>query len=789
VIYNYFFFKYNLPIVNKKNTYSQLFVLIFFLLCSVQFRASAQSNVGQVSSSQAIDYYNQAKAKGMSDMQIEQAALAQGMTLSDISAMRQKIEGGGRASKTNANTNLDSTVAPRKQAGKLSKRDWSDTTKQTKGLKVFGLDLFNSDNLTFEPNFKIATPKNYQLGPDDEIIVEIYGNAAGNYRLKVSADGFVKIPDIAPIFVSGLSFEDAKEKIVGRLRQMYSGLNAGGGTNASMYISSIRSIKVSVIGEVVKPGTYTISSLASAFNALYLCGGPTQVGSFRDIQVIRNNKIVRTIDLYDFLLKADQAQNILLHDQDIIYVPFYTTQVTLKGEVKREAIYELRANETFKNVLEFAGGFSSKSYKAAITVKQNTDKDQRIVNVKQEEFETYRPQSGDEIVVGKILDRFQNRIQVTGAVSRPGEYALDANLKTVKQLIEKAEGLREDAFTNRAILHREKANRDIEIVPLDLAKILTGEAEDIALRKQDSLVVKSIKELRENRFVSILGEVNKTQDFPFEENMTVSDLVTMAGGFTEGAIGSRIEIARRILNDNDNKVPENQNVEIIAFKIDKNLTLNANDALFSLRPYDIVYIRKSPRFEVQKSAIIAGEVNYPGTYSIVGQNEKISNLVARSGGIKPTGYLEGAYLSRKGERVALDMVKAVQNENASSNIQLENGDSLVIPERQQTVRIKGAILNPSIINFDNSYTYKDYLSQAGGYAEKAIKKKTFVTYANGYTESTKYFLFFKKYPKILPGSTITVPGSPKEDKKSDLTGPVLLSFVGTLVTAMALLFR
>ncbi len=780
---------FTLLIVNKIIDVFKVAVVAMLLVLSLPNSTSAQSKVSQVSSSQAMDYYNQAKAKGMSDMQIEQAALAQGLTLSDIAEMRQKIEGGARTTNSKSTINSDSITAPRKQLGKLSKRNVADTIPQTKGLKVFGSDLFNSENLTFEPNLKIATPKNYQLGPDDEIVVDIYGNAAGSYKLKVSTDGFVKIPDIAPIFVSGMSFEDAKEKIVGRLRQMYSGLNAGGGTNASMYISSIRSIKISIVGEVATPGTYTVSSLATAFNALFLCGGPTQVGSFRNIQVIRNNKIARTIDIYDFLLKADQANNIILHDQDIIYVPFYSTQVQLRGEVKREAIYELKTNENFNDVLRFAGGYNGKAYKAYMTVRQNTDKAQRIVSIKQDELVNYRPQNGDAIVVNKISDRFENRLQVMGAVNRPGEYALDDNIKTVKQLIEKADGLREDAFKNRAVLHREKADRDMEVLSIDLSKILTGEIEDIELRKQDSLVVKSIRELRENRFVTILGEVNKGQDVPFEENMTVSDLITMAGGFTEGAVGSRMEIARRISNDNSNTVPDNQNVQIIEFKIDKQLSLNVNDAEFKLRPFDMVYIRKSPRFEVQKSAIITGEVKYPGVYAIVGQNEKISNLITRSGGIKPTGYLEGAYLTRKGERVGLDLLEAVNNETAESNIQLENGDSLTIPERQQTVRVAGYVLNPSVVNFNSRFVYNDYLSQAGGYADGATKRKVYVTYANGYTKRTQHFLFFRLNPKILPGSIVTVPGKPKEDKKSDLTAPVILSFTGTLITALILLLR
>jgi len=773
------------------------FLFVFVLFYSASF---SQNSVDDLNDDQVMDFYQQALKSGMSEMQIEQAAMAQGFTLTDISKMRQRImsakkSGSGAGNKFNS----DTLLPVRKQNEQLSKRTFNDSDtalaaasamNKTKKAPIFGSTLFNNFNLTFEPNLRIAAPKNYQLGPDDELVIDISGNASGNYKLKISPDGLVKIPDIAPIYVSGLTLDEAKDKIIGRLRQMYAGLNNGSGTYALITLGNIRSIRVTITGEAKKPGTYTVSSFATAFNALYLAGGPNENGSYRTINVIRNNKIVRVIDLYDFLLRADQASNIILHDQDIIQIPFYDIQVGVKGEVKRgTTIFELKKGETLKDVLTYAGGFNDKAYRASITLQRNTDRQQELINVTQDKFDTFIAQSGDRYNINKILNRFENRVQITGAINQPGEYAIDAQLNTVKKLIERADGLKEDAFKNRAILYREKEDKEKEIVGVDISKILNGETEDIILRRQDSLVIKSIKDLRESYFVTIYGEVNKAGDVPYAQNMTVSDLVALSGGFTDGAISSRLEIARRIKDENAKNLNEGETIQILSFKIDKELGLNPNDALFKLEPYDMVFVRKSPRYDVQKGAAIVGEVNFPGAYAIVNNVEKISALIERAGGIKAGGYLPGAVLRRKGERVAIDIDEIMKNPDVSGNIHLENGDSLFIPERPETVRIAGAILNPSVINYDSKFNFQHYLSQSGGFGKDSEKKKVYVTYANGYTERTKKFLFFKKYPKIEPGSTITVPFKVQNNSKSDLTGPVILSFTGTLITALILLLR
>lgn len=780
----------------------RIWLLSFFLLFtgfSLLAQSQKSTSVNQLSDEQVLEFYKRGQASGLTEMQIEQAALERGYTLSDIARMRQRISEVQNKKITTDKKDLSDTTSTtklsgRKQIGELSKRDIRKNKEEEedslevkpKKLEIYGSKLFQSNDLTFEPNLRIATPKNYQLGPDDELIVDIFGNASDNYRLKVTPEGTVKILNLAPVYVSGLTIEEAKERIVSRLRQAYSGLNSGGGTYAAVNLGNIRSIKVNIIGEVVKPGSYTVSSLATAFNALYLCGGPDSNGTYRNIRILRNNKLVRTIDLYQFLLTGEQSDNILLQDQDIIQVPFFANRIELDGEVKRPAIYEIKENESLEQLLQFAGGFTSMAYKAYVTGRRPTDREIEVLNISQNDTKTFKIKNGDRIEVGKILDRYQNRVQIQGAVFRPGDYALTPETKTISQLLTKADGLKENAFRNRAIIFREKENGEPQIVSLDLNKILKGEVPDVELQRQDSIVVKSIKELREEAFVTLLGEVNSTGDTPYAENMTVADLVLIGGGFTEGAIGSRIEIARRVKelsSDRDYKV------EIIKLDIDTKLNLSAEDSKFKLQPFDIIYIRKAPNYEKQRSVHVMGEVNYPGTYAIINSDEKISNLLERTGGIKATGYLPGALFQRKGERIGIDIAQIMNNPSVEGNITLEDGDTLIVPKRSEIVSIGGAVLNPSSINFTSGYDFNDYLSQAGGYDEQAQRGRAFITYANGFTQRTRKFLFFRMYPKVEPGSNIYVPFKPVDNKKSDITAPVILSFASTLIIALATILR
>ena len=805
-------FSYSTSKVDDQNTScmqlskvtERIWILSFFLFfigfnLFAQSQKSTSTSVNQLSDDQVLEFYRRAQASGLSEMQIEQAALERGYTLSDIARMRQRISEAQTKKTTADKKDLSDTTSKlngRKQLGDLSKREIlkkkkedEDTLKQVKPkkLEIFGSKLFQSTDLTFEPNLRIATPKNYQLGPDDELVIDIFGNASDSYRLKVSPEGTVKVLNLAPVYVSGLTIEEAKERLVSRLRQAYSGLNSGGGTYAVVNLGNIRSIRVSIIGEVVKPGSYTVSSLATAFNALYLCGGPDSMGTYRNIRVLRNNKVVRTIDLYQFLLTGEQADNILLQDQDIIQVPFFTNRIELDGEIKRPAIYEIKENESLEQLLQFSGGFTSMAYRAYVTGRRPTDREIEVLNIPQGQLKNFKLQNGDRIEVGKILlDRYQDRVQIQGAVFRPGDYALTPETKTFGQLLKKADGLKENAFRNRAVIFREKENGEPQVVSVDINKILKGEIPDLELQRQDSIVIKTIKELREEAFVTLLGETNSEGDAPYAEGMTVADLVLIGGGLTEGAIGSRIEIARRVKELNSDR---EYKVEIIRLNIDPKLNLSPEDSKFKLQPFDIVYIRKAPNYEEQRSVHVMGEVNYPGTYAIVNTDEKISNLLERTGGIKVTGYLPGALFQRKGARIGIDIAQIMNNPSVEGNITLEDGDTLIVPKRSEIVSIGGAVLNPSSINFTKGYDFRDYLSQAGGYDERAQRGRAFITYANGFTQRTRKFIFFKVYPKVEPGATIYVPFKPIDDKRSDITAPVILSFTSTLIIALATILR
>ena len=762
---------------------------------------AAQSKVDQLTDQQIQEFLQKAQASGLTESQIEQAAISQGFTAADIGRMRERIAGVTGAKK---GQNSRNTEVIREQQGDLNRRTPTprvsplqdsipgnrDTLRRPTERRptVFGASFFNNATLTFEPNLRIPTPRGYVLGPDDELIVDIYGNASYTYKLRVSPEGTVRIENLAPIVVSGLTIEEARERIISRLRQAYAGLNRpGGGVTAQITLGSIRSIGVTITGEVVKPGRYTVSSLSTAFNALYQSGGPTENGSFRSIQVIRGNRTVRTIDLYDFLLRADQKDNILLQDDDIIRVPDYEAKVELAGEVRRPMIYEVKRGETLRDVLAFAGGYTDQAYTATLTLRRTTPRERRIANISPDELAAFVPQNGDQVTVGKILNRFENQVQVLGAVFRPGEYAIEPGTSTVRELIGKAEGLREDAFLGRATLRREGANLDVTNIAIDLGKVMRGEAPDIPLRRQDVITVTSLSELREAYSVSITGAVNRVGRYGYADSMRVADLIVRAGGFAESASPSRVEVARR-LKDDTTDVNSAQSVKLFRFDLDQNLRLRAQDASFTLKPFDVVYVRSDPRYEAQKQVFVTGEVLYPGPYSIREKSERIADLIQRAGGLRPEAFLRAARFSRRGELVALDLREILARPGSEANLLLRDGDSLEIPKKTELVRIQGAVLNPATVNYQRAFGLRDYISRSGGFTERAIRRKVFVTYANGEVNRTRSLLFAKQYPRMEPGATVSVPTRPVRDQNGRLSPTErlgLYSLFGSLVIGIA----
>jgi polysaccharide biosynthesis/export protein len=769
-------------------------MLVFVCMVWGFSAASAQqttSRVDQLSDEQVAEFYRKAQASGMTELQIEQAAMSQGYTLDDVTKMRRRITQMRTQSSRSTGQSIADSGLVRSIPGNLSRpiRD-SLVVPRLDAVRepvVFGASLFQNPSLSFEPNLRIATPQSYIVGPDDEIIIDIYGASADNYKLRVSPEGTVKVQNLAPIFVSGLTIEAAEQRIIGRLRQAYQGLNRpGSGTYANISLGQIRSIHVTLVGEVVRPGTYTISSLASVFNALYLAGGPNpETGSFRKITVIRANRVVRTIDLYDFLLRADQRSNIRLQDQDVIRVADYDVRIELAGQVRRPAIYEVLPGETLKTVLGFAGNYTDEAYTASISLRRNTPRERKIFSISQDELATFIPQRGDKYTIGRILERFENRVQLTGAVMRPGEFALEPGLTTVKELIQRADGLRKDAFMNRANIFRERENMDTENIPFDVAKLLRGEVADIPLLRQDSVVIQSIRNLREVYTVSIEGAVNKPDTYPLITNMSVADLIAQAGGFQEGASASRIEVARRIRKDtiataitSATGTPFNT-VQIFSFTVDQGLRISPEGTNFILEPFDIVAIRVAPNYETQQRVYVGGEVMYPGNYAILNRTERIADLITLAGGLKPSAYLAGAVFKRRGNLVAADLRTIIDNPASEQNVLLEHSDTLYVSLKSEVVAVQGAVLNPVLVSFEKDFSIDDYVRQAGGYTENARRKKTYIAYQNGRKD-------VGRSSRVEPGATIVVPFKPLNENRLSPTERIgILSLIGTLAATAA----
>lgn len=739
-------------------------------IASVGLAQQNGSRANQLSDEDVLAFFRQAQASGLSEAQIEQAAMSRGYTLTDIANMRRRLaEIQTKTSRVSGRAYTDTSYGRTLPSG-LTRRladslpPYGNRLDTVRRPVVFGASLFQNANLSFEPNLRIATPRGYVVGPDDEINLDIAGAASDNFRLRVSPEGTVKVPNVAPIFVGGLTIEQAEQRIVARLRKAgYQGLGVpGSGTEANISLTNIRSIQVTLVGEVVRPGRYTISSLGSAFNALYLAGGPNpETGSFRRISVIRGNRTVRNIDLYDFILRADQRNNIRLQDEDIIRVADYGTRVELTGQVRRPALFEVLPGETLQTVLGFAGGFADEAYRASISLRRNTSRERRIATITEEQIPAFMPQVGDKYTVGKILDRYENRVQVAGAVMRPGDYALEPGLETVRQLINRAEGLRKDAFANRASLTRERPDMDRENLSFDLGKLVRGEAPDIPLRRQDSLTVYSIRELREAYYVIVEGAVNKPDTVDFVANMSVADLIARAGGFREEAKPTLVEVARRVQQDTASL--GGPALEVFRFAVDRSLQLGPLDGTsgtsegFWLKPFDVVYVRTAPSYEVQQQVYVAGEVMQPGNYAIFNRQERIADLIRRAGGLKASAYLPGAQYRRQGQLIGGDLGRILDAPDAEENLLLVGGDTLFVPRQSEVVAIQGAVLNPSAASYKAGYRFDDYIGEAGGFTDNARQRKAYVIYPNGQKARTHRFLFFHSRPRVEPGSTVVVP--------------------------------
>jgi protein involved in polysaccharide export with SLBB domain len=769
--------------------FKALFLIMGICLLSLQIKAQS-IDPAKLKTLKSDDYSNeqvaQLKAKltadGVSTADFEKQAIAAGAQPEEVKKLIERMDNlNSQQIKPN---NLDNRNSRTLNDSIVNKKKKNIVKKDS--LTIFGSEIFNNEKISFAPNMNMPTPKNYILSAGDQVIIDISGFSEVTHKLQISPDGFIRIPNVGPVFLNGLTFEQARNRITKALEKNGFSRIQGGGTSVQITLGDIRSIKVTMIGEITAPGTYTFPSLATVYTALYASGGPGKNGSFRDIQLIRNNKVIATIDVYDFLMKGDMANDIVLKDQDVIKVNPYRIRVSLIGEVKHPAIFDAIDTDNIQSIINYSGGFSDIAYRNSINIIRVTSREKEILDVKADEYSNVKPVNGDSIKVGKVLNRFTNRVIIMGSVFREGQFALSDGL-TLLGLIKKADGLLEDASLPNATLFRKNDDLTPSVLSVDLYKVLKGE-QNILLKKEDSLYVYSKFKIREAYTVSINGEVIKPGTFPFSENMHVKDLINIAGGLKENA-GKSVEIARR---KNDVSVFEknSQTSEIIHYNFS-----TTNDTLV-LHPFDIILVKNNPGYLTQTNIAITGEVANPGSYTLQSSNERLSSIIHRSGGLTANAYILGATMYRTQKKdtipgnVGIDLEKALKYSGSDWDIALVPGDSIKIPKAVQTVSVSGQVFNPSQSQYVSGRGVQFYVSGAGGVNETALRKSIYVVYANGNIRSTSNFLGFHFYPPVSPGANIFVPQAEKREKMTEAAKVgMIVSITSTMATIGILLYQ
>ncbi len=761
----------------------------------------ANVKVDQLTDADIAKLKTQLTSQGITIDQAEPMAIAKGMSAAEFAKLKARVA--GAATTTGAKT----TKAP--EARTNNPTDTADTEnytqKQPKPLinpLIFGSELYTSVAPSFEPNMSLATPLNYVLGPNDQIAISVYGVQEYSGDLLVSPEGNINVPNVGLIRVAGLTIEDATQKIKNTMgATVYSYLRSGG-SKISVTLSKIRTIKVTIIG-ANRPATYRLSSLATVFNALYVSGGPTAFGSFREIELLRDNKLFKKIDLYRMLLNGDQSDNVGLKDNDVIRIPSYKTRVSIEGQVKRPGIFEVLAGENFANILAFASGFTDTAYQASVKVYAQTNKERQIKDLQETQYNNYQPQIGDVFVVSKLLNRFSNRVKIAGAVYRPDVFELTSNLK-VADLIRKADGLTEDAYTGRAQIIRLQEDLTRSVISFDVAKALNGDANNnFLLNREDEVVITSKLDLRDSLNVYIQGEIRKPGSFEFTQGITLKDLILQAGGFTDAAFKS-IEIARLIKRDSIEQ-KDFRAAEIISTEVDGDISTAA--ASIKLTPFDVITVKRKAGYTLPESVRISGQVQYPGPYALSARNERVSAILKRAGGYTADAFIEGAYLvhnktaeEKKREeenieraqkilkdssglaqleaqkntafiKVPLNLDKILSNPGSEEDIVLKVGDEIFIPKYDGQIKVGGAVLLTTQVPYSKNNSFGNYITAAGGYSADAIKRKAYIVYANGEAARSSKFLFFTTRPKVKPGSEIIVPK--KAEGKKVSTGELI----------------
>ena len=787
--------------------------LLIFMACSPLLMAQSGMTDQQV-----LEYAKDGVKQGKDQRTIATELARRGVTREQAERVKKLYE---QQTNTDSN-NLTGTAKAEARLREQTQEDNStmlDEKPQAQEVAqqdaVFGRNIFNTRNLTFEPNVNIATPPNYRLGPGDEVVIDIWGASQNTIRQQISPDGTINLEQLGPVFLSGMSIERAQQYLTGELRKIYSDQS----NQIRVTLGNTRTIQINVMGEVVQPGTYALSAFSTVFHALYRAGGVSGIGSLRNVKVSRGGQIVATVDVYQFIMQGKTRDDIRLEEGDVIIVPAYDALVQITGNVKRPMRYEMKKDETLSTLLKYAGGFTSDAYTKSLRIVRQNGKEYQVNTVDDTDYSVCKMHDGDVVTAEAILDRFTNKLEVRGAVYRPGIYELGGKLNTVRELVNKADGLMADAFTGRAVLYRERENKTREVKQIDIRAIMEGTQPDIPLQKNDVLYIPSIHDLEDLGNVQIFGEVAHPGDYPYADNMTLEDLVITAGGLRESASVVRVDVARRI---KDPKSTESSATigQTFSFGLKDGFVVDGEPG-FTLQPYDQVFVRRSPGYSAQQNVTVNGEVLYGGTYALTSKSERISSVIAKAGGATPFAYVKGAKLTRVANEeeikrmqdvvnllrrqvseemmdslgitvqrtftVGIDLEAALANPGSDADIVLREGDVISVPEYNNTVKIDGAVMMPNTVSFKKGESVKYYISQAGGYGQNAKKSKKFIIYMNGQIAEVKG----SGKSQIEPGCEIIVPS--KRKRQFNLGNVVGLASsitsLGTMAAAIAALVK
>jgi protein involved in polysaccharide export with SLBB domain len=790
--------------------------LLFFvviLLAGICIPAAAQMTDDAV-----IEYVKEGMANGKSQNDLLKELMASGVTMEQAQRIKKMVES------ENQGTNplmgrVDEMDRRRRNAPGVAQLPAVEMQEQADGEEVpegelnekkeiFGHNIFSNRRLSFAPSLNIPTPLNYRLGAGDEVIIDVWGSNEATIRQTISPDGFINIPNLGVVTLNGMTVREAEHYLRKKLAQIYPVDGEDAASDFKLTLGNIRTIQVSVTGEVVVPGTYSISSLSNIYNALYCAGGVNDLGSLRKVQLVRNGKQKAIVDLYDFILNGVLPDGLTLEDGDVINVPLYLSLVNIEGSVKRPMYYEMKDGETVQDLLDYAGGFAGDAYRSNINVVRQNGVEYQVYTVDSNLFSAFILKDGDALTVGALIDRYENKLEVKGAVYRPGIYQLGDGIRTVSELIAKADGLKGDAFTNRALIHREREDLTFEVISVDVKAVLSGQAPDIQLQRNDILYIPSIYELNDIGTITIEGEVATPGTFVYEANMTVEDIIMQAGGLLESASTVRIDVSRRIKNPASKEQPDSiANVFTRSFK---DGYVVSEDLDFVLLPYDYVYVRRSPGYAEQGKVKVSGEVIFPGDYVLTHKNERLSDVIARAGGLNKWAYVKGARLIRHTlaeERnrtrsgmtvlttgkdsvnvanldldetysVGIDLEAALAAPGSDADLVLRQDDMILIPEYINTVKISGNVMYPNVVAYNSGMSVRDYVEMAGGYGYRSKKNKAYIIYMNGTIARARQM----SKGVVEPGCEIVIPQ--KRDKEFDVSSLMSVATTSSSVATM-----